>query len=209
MKPSVYRITNTVTGLVYIGKSKMPRVRWIAHKTLARSTTKKKAGLPLYCDIRKYGEGAFLVEVLSEHETDELAFAAEALAVKDHRSNDPAYGYNCNEGGFRGWTQSASARKRMSEVRTGHPVSEAQREKMRRALTGQKRTAEQRARIGAASKGRRWSDEARQKASLSHRGKKRTPAQRENYKAGAAKRIAKQRCIKAFAYAMAGVEMPS
>jgi group I intron endonuclease len=205
MKSYVYKITNTVNGKIYVGKSRRPNTRWIAHKTLARATMHPKSALPLYCAIREHGENAFCVEVVSTHDSDEAAYAAEAVAVDSLKSTDPSIGYNVNTGGCRGFTQPEYVRKRGAQKRIGRFVSEESRAKTSASNSGKKRTAETKALISAASRGRRWSDESKAKARASHLGQKRTEEQKVNYRAGAAKRIAKQRCIKWFCEVMAGV----
>ena len=93
----IYRVTNTVNGKVYIGKWSHPTVdhRWALHKYAARH------GSPLYFHraIRKYGLGAFKVEVIARAKTTEELSEMEKFYISVYQSNDPIKGYNLTLGG--------------------------------------------------------------------------------------------------------------
>ena len=114
----VYRVTNSVNGKVYIGKTEFPvSLRWKQHLQNA------KAGMPqaLYCAIRKYGEGSFIVETISRHQTLEELAIAEIASIYIHKSKNPRYGYNMTDGGegVSGLKWSAASRKKLSESQIG------------------------------------------------------------------------------------------
>ena len=64
----VYKITNNITGDLYIGSSNDVKRRWASHKCL--SVWKRYSNLRLYKDMAKYGKDKFIFEVLEK--TDNL-----------------------------------------------------------------------------------------------------------------------------------------
>ena len=160
-KPSakfyVYRITNEVNGLLYIGKAKNPERRWTVHKWYAASFDSY-----LYRAMRKYGIENFTFKVLSSHTTEKEAFAEEVRVIKAH-STFGIGGYNQTSGGEGG---------------SGHTLSTEAREKISAAHLGRKATPAARAALRAAHKhtktnlGRKWSDEVKKNMSLAHLGAK-------------------------------------
>lgn len=63
----VYRITNTITGKVYIGSTKYTKeYRWSTHL----KDLKKGDSRPLYEDIRKYGIDAFDLTTLHKYDSN-------------------------------------------------------------------------------------------------------------------------------------------
>lgn len=62
---TVYKITNTVTGEMYVGvTTKTLHARWIDHISSAKTQPKIKR--PLYVDFRTYGVDAFNIKPLEE-----------------------------------------------------------------------------------------------------------------------------------------------
>lgn len=64
----VYKITNKITGDLYIGSSKNIEKRWANHKSL--STHKRHLNSKLYKDMNQYGCDNFTIEVIED--TDNL-----------------------------------------------------------------------------------------------------------------------------------------
>ena len=60
---AVYKITNTITGELYIGSSKDVKRRWLQHKY--QSTWKRCPNNPLYQDMKKYGVEKFDFQILA------------------------------------------------------------------------------------------------------------------------------------------------
>ena len=60
----VYKITNNITGDIYIGSSKNTKKRWVKHK--CPSTHKRYPNSKLYKDMTSYGLDNFTFEVLEE-----------------------------------------------------------------------------------------------------------------------------------------------
>ncbi len=115
----IYKITNTVNGKVYIGKtSNTLEQRWGGHLRGVRKTA--MAGLKLYRAIRKYGPEVFTVEALYYAKTEEELSRMETFFIVLHQSHKSENGYNMTMGG---------------EGRTG-PLPEITKEKIRNSKLG-------------------------------------------------------------------------
>ncbi len=135
---NVYKMTNTVNGMSYVGATIRPISRRLSdHANAARRgrTTLIAAA------IREYGMGAFTTQVLqtvTSGSYDDL-MVAEIKAIRDHGTLEPA-GYNRTTGGLgtpdrrtlestrlkigktsKGRIPSADARQKMSNARKGKP----------------------------------------------------------------------------------------
>jgi len=140
---TVYKITNTANGKVYIGKtSRSIAVRWHEHIGDARC---HRTNSPLHSAIRKYGADKFNFEVLSLCDNAVSLNLAERAAISLFKSNERLFGYNATVGGegTSGWIPSQKFRDTISSQRTGagHPLfgkhhSVATREKMKQSHTG-------------------------------------------------------------------------
>jgi group I intron endonuclease len=115
----IYKITNRVSGKIYIGKTIQHdyELRWKEHKYMCRQ---EKGGCPALRDaVRKYGIDAFMFEVLIIC-FDEECDRWEREYIKKYDCIAPN-GYNILEGGqggagFRGKTHSAETIKRIVEA---------------------------------------------------------------------------------------------
>lgn len=68
----IYKITNLVNGLVYIGQSINIHKRWANHRSRAFSAKSREYNIPLYQDFRKYGLENFEFKVIEECLKEEL-----------------------------------------------------------------------------------------------------------------------------------------
>lgn len=68
----IYKITNKINNLVYIGQSVNIERRWKAHKNRPFNENAKEYNIPLYKDIREYGLNNFNFEVIEECLKEEL-----------------------------------------------------------------------------------------------------------------------------------------
>lgn len=135
----VYRVTNTVNGKVYIGKTKSMARRWVEHLAKSRAGS----GLHLARALRKYGADKFVVEILSRHENEEEAYQEEVRQIQAHASTNKLWGYNLTSGGegVRGLSDEGRHRLRsFARKRIGE----------RNSFFGKHHTEEAKARIGAA-----------------------------------------------------------
>jgi group I intron endonuclease len=98
----IYKITNLVNDCIYIGyTSRSCSFRWIEH---IRETRKCKTSRQLITKaIVKYGAENFVMEELTEVETQEEALLLEIKYIAEFRSNRNHYpegnGYNLHDGG--------------------------------------------------------------------------------------------------------------
>ena len=120
----IYKISNTINGKVYIGKTeKTIEERWSKHlenaKELKRAREanphEKKVGTHINNAINKYGSNAFIVN------QEDVAYSKAELNekernwVKEYDSMNPDKGYNMTEGG-EGGRQSPEVIKKMTEI---------------------------------------------------------------------------------------------
>lgn len=175
---SVYRITNSANGRVYIGKSVDPKQRWYLHCYQAR----RGDATPMHRAIRKYGSGAFVVDVLETFTSEAECFAAERRLIAQHRSTDGVRGYNASDGGDgpSGCKPSAATRKKMSDAhkrRPHPPLSQETKDKIAATLRGRKNgpmSEAQKKQLRAKAVGRKFGQEVRDKVSAASLGRPRT-----------------------------------
>ena len=85
----VYKVTNNVTGMQYIGITKNIQQRMYKHS---------KYGYYLHKSIKKYGIENFSYEILANCSTYEIAGKYEVRLIKKYNTLAPN-GYNLVEGG--------------------------------------------------------------------------------------------------------------
>lgn len=165
----IYRITNTLTGDFYIGKTiTSVNKRWTRHK---HDAMKKNSHHHFHRAIRKYGVESFLVEVL---ETSPASTISER-EIHWIAELKPAYNMTMGGDGLLGWKHTEESRRRMSIAQTNRetlPLSQEHREAISRALKGNPNAREWKV-------GRKHSSETRKKMSVAHRGKPKSDAHKE------------------------------
>jgi group I intron endonuclease len=144
----LYRITNAVNGMQYIGVSKNPTDRLRRHGTKANPSRKSI----LKNAIHKYGMDNFKMEVLVQS-TLGYCFDLEKKAIEALGTRSPS-GYNITAGGegytgfvgedhhMYGVKRSQEWRDYMSNLFTGRPIPPEQRAKISASLKGNKHSAE-------------------------------------------------------------------
>lgn len=109
----IYKITNTVTNKVYIGKTvKSLDERWKRH------CTKMSACMLLHKSIKKYGKDLFVAEVIKTCNSLEELSLAEKEAIKTYNSIVP-HGYNLTFGGDGGGVPSEIVKAKISKALKG------------------------------------------------------------------------------------------
>ena len=146
---SIYKITNTVNGKSYIGKTIQD-----AEKTRIRDHLRGKGSQPVKDAIEKYGKDALTYEILHDGIIPEFLDTLEKEAIAKFNTVAP-HGYNRNRGGSGSVKHSEEARRKMSESTKGenHP------------MYGKKHSDETKQKISEAHKGKTISEEHRRKIS--------------------------------------------
>jgi len=139
----IYKITNTINGKVYIGKTgKTIEERWSKHlenaKELKRAREanphEKKEGSHLNNAINKYGPNAFIVNQEDVAYSKEELNEKERYWVNEYDSMNPDKGYNMTEGG-EGGRQSPEVIKKMTEINQEIARNPQALEKMSKAIS--------------------------------------------------------------------------
>ena len=149
---TIYQITNTVNGKIYIGKTVQTIERrfkehiWVSHRETAT-----QSNTYLHNAIRKYGKEAFIVtELESGFGSEEALNEAEIRYISDLSPQ-----YNMTKGGDGGPS----------------PTSEEHKKRISDSLKGRKRSEETKRKISDAHKGKKLSEEHKRKMSESMKGK--------------------------------------
>ncbi len=168
---SIYRITNSVNGLQYIGQTKNTvRYRWNQH---CREARRRTVNHPLYNAIKKYGKESFIVDHIDTCNSADEANAMEVLLIRDCGTLSP-HGYNVMYGGRNG-EMPEHVRRKISNARRGVPLSESHRQ----ALTGITHKIDPSNSSGW-PKGKPRTDQDKRKISIALKGKKKPPRTAEH-----------------------------
>lgn len=152
----IYKITNVISGKIYIGQAIDIETRWKRHINDLKSN--RHCNNHLQRAWNSYGESVFSFSIVRECGETELDMFEEYY-IRELKAFDPAYGYNLTFGGEGG--------RKTEEVK----------QKLRKPKS-KPRTAEHSKKLGLAhigkapwNKGGRTSDEAKHKQSLAKLGK--------------------------------------
>lgn len=119
----IYAIVNSVNGKIYIGQTVHDvKSRFEAHVRNA----KYHNNMPICRAILKHGSDKFSYATLGKFDSIKAMNDAEIWWIKVTHATDPQYGYNLAGGGKGYGKRSAEQRERMSKLRKGKPVTEAQ-----------------------------------------------------------------------------------
>ncbi len=129
----IYSITHKKSGKRYIGSAMNIRGRWNMHRHRLRQGTHHSPHLQAAWD--KYGEAAFVFEILATCEPSELT-AQEQFWIDAFHTCSNRYGYNTlpNAANWLGMKHTEASKKAMSFKRKGKPLTPTQ----RAALVGRK-----------------------------------------------------------------------
>jgi group I intron endonuclease len=194
----IYKITNTVNGKVYIGKSVDPAVRWSKHVSNAKRKPKDQF-FYLQASIGKYGENSFRLDIIDECKDAESAYSREIYWIDYYKSTNPKIGMNLTAGGdgTLGHTVSAEAREKISKANKGRKMPEWLRQKLIAVNTGIVRSEETRKKmsahqVGAGNHqyGKPTSEEQKRVASKTHKGRIISKETKSKMRASAIKRFA-------------------
>lgn len=179
----IYQIRNLVNGKRYVGSAVTIRARWATHLSELRSGKHKNRYL--LSSWRKYGERAFLFEVLENCPRNSL-IEREQFWMD---CTSPEYNLSPTAGSCLGVKHSEETRRKCSERHKGNKYSLGRKMTQRckdaiiranRARKGVKRDPTAVERTAAAHRGMKRRDETRQKISLSKLGKRTGPRSEEH-----------------------------
>ena len=171
----LYKITNQLSGKVYIGQTVNDKNRWIAHKSYAKNS--EETGQYIHRAMAKYGVENFTFDVIATCKTQEDADEAESILINQYDSKNKEHGYNIKPGGNTApHSEETKEKLRQATYRQiaekGHPaagriVSEEERELHRkiRLETPLEYTPELRQKMSEAHIGIKDSEETKQKKS--------------------------------------------
>ena len=110
----IYKITNLVSGKIYIGK----------HSTDKLGDSYMGSGKILGNAKSKYGKDAFKKEIIAFSDNEDILNFLERFYIKKYKSTNKAIGYNLTGGGegHLGYSPTEESRKKMSEAHKGHPA---------------------------------------------------------------------------------------
>jgi group I intron endonuclease len=121
----VYKITNTITGMSYVGQTVQTlRERWVEHASHAKTGATQSY---IARAIRKYGPEAFVIEVLNVCLSHGSLDSVEKFYIKYFNTKVPN-GYNLADGGGgvsgwsngKGYVPTEETRKKLSESGKGN-----------------------------------------------------------------------------------------
>jgi group I intron endonuclease len=168
----IYKATNKLNGMIYIGQtSRGLRRRITEHLRVDDETHFQRS-------LKKYGIDSFEFTIIdSSNNRDELN-KKEREWIKIYNCKKPN-GYNLNDGGEGLFNPSQETRNKLSIAskgntrRLGKTHSEETKKRLSLFRTGMKLSEEHKKKIGEASKGHTLSPESRLKVSIANKGKKR------------------------------------
>ena len=164
----VYKITNKLTGKIYIGK----RQRCIFDQNYWGS------GTYITRAIKKYGKENFDREVIEWCSSIDLLVEREIYWIDKLDSRNPDIGYNLAKGGIgsSGSTWSEESREKLRKYRGpasphwGKHLSEEHKQHLSEAHKGKKLSEEHKQKISESNKGKTFSEETREKISQKLKG---------------------------------------
>lgn len=137
----IYKITNKINGLIYIGSSKNIEYRWRKHKEMLESD--RHYNCHLQSSWNKYGSENFIFEVLEETTKNHLLIREQYYL--DTLTPFDTLGYNACKiaGSPLGYKHTEETIEKRRKILKGRTVSEETRKKIGDKLRGKKRSPEQ------------------------------------------------------------------
>lgn len=145
---SIYRLTNTVNGKIYIGLTNNYKKRLREHSYASNDYYISRA-------IKSYGWESFTSEVLETTSSLSKAREREKHYISELCSNNPTIGYNLTEGGegTLGFSPNATSRAKISKAKTGRTLSPSHRQAISDSNKGRTHSPKTRNLIGEKLKG--------------------------------------------------------
>jgi group I intron endonuclease len=168
MAGGIYHILNTVNGKRYIGSARNIDTRWKQHRRELREN--RHHSITLQRAWNKYGEQAFVFEILDEIDYSSILLVAEQCYLSmNFGENGEKLGYNIypTAGGSKG----AKHRPEVIARRIGRKCTEESRRKMSESHIGKLLPEEQKRKIGEAHKKWHTDPENKKKHHETHMGR--------------------------------------
>ena len=170
---TIYQITNTINGKIYIGKTiKTIEQRFKQHISVSRRQTATQSNTVLHRAIRKYGTESFTItELESGFNSEDDLNEAEIRYISELSPQ-----YNMTEGGegISGHEHSSETRKKISETHKGKKLSEDHIRKISEAKKGKKLSEDHIRKMSESRKGKPKSEEHKRKMSEAFKGRNRS-----------------------------------
>lgn len=149
----VYKITNKINNLIYIGcTSRELKIRIREHFNRLNKTD------DFHKAIQEFGKDAFIVDIVEYNQegTKEEAEQREKYWIEYYNSNNPSIGYNRTQGGNGtvGYIFTDEARQKISDFLRTRPVTDKMREAFSKTWKGKHLPKETRDKISKARKGK-------------------------------------------------------
>jgi group I intron endonuclease len=167
----VYKITNTINGKIYVGKT-TKELCWYFDQTLRRALWGINDKPAICSAIRKHGKDAFIIHQIASAETEEELNKLEIYFISNLKATDYKIGYNIAPGGDGVSTHTAEARLKMSLRLKGVPKTQEHRKNLSIAKLGFKHTEETKTKMSLFRTGKSHNKEWVEKVALAHRGTK-------------------------------------
>lgn len=166
----IYKITNSITSKVYIGKTceKVER-RFNNHLSMARGSY---CNTHLYNAIRKYGEDNFSVEIIADSIPEFLVNAYESYWIKHYNSYVNGYNSTLGGDGSSGTVWSQEVIKKRADSNRGRKRTEEQKERIRQGLKTRVLPSGFGERVSKSLKGRKLSKSHVEAISKGNKGRK-------------------------------------
>lgn len=160
----IYRITNTINGMHYVGGASDLSVRFRTHKGMLKKGChfNKK----LQNDWDKYGSGSFTFNVIEIIDEVEKLIDREQHWMKTLNVIERGFNLSKKSAGMIGMRHSLATKEKISTSSKGTKLSEETKAKISAAHMGKALSPEGKAKLLAANLGRKASEETRKRMSI-------------------------------------------
>jgi group I intron endonuclease len=186
---SIYRITNEINGLSYIGRTVNVQRRFKRHVYDARPIDKGGSDCFLYRAMRKYGHANFRIETLETGLTNDESIEREIRCIADGNTRSP-HGYNMTDGGDGTSNPTPETRAKWSAASRAYWAQPGTRQKMSELGKGRTHTEESRLLMSLRNKGRAITEAAKLKMRAAKLGRSHTPEHSKKISASQQRRLA-------------------
>ena len=114
----IYKITNTINNMIYIGQTKVGlKRRWYSHISAAKQNKRNNR---FYNALTKYGKESFTLLKIDEATSQEELDNKEIYWIAYYKSNNKKYGYNSTSGGEYNKVYSEEVKRKISNANKGN-----------------------------------------------------------------------------------------